>query len=152
MQVRDVMKSHPSVVLADDPVRKAARIMRDRNIGMLPVLSNLRLRRLLGVLTDRDIVVRCCDDGRGLDSSVRDHMTSVSVVHADADANAGDVADKMEGFGLRRLPVVDASGGVIGVVALADIRRQLKRDSRWLAPPPEFGGDAPRRQSSLHTV
>ncbi len=127
MQARDVMKSHPSVVLADDSIRKAARIMRDRNVGMLPVVSNLRPRTLLGVLTDRDIVVRCCDDVRGLDSSVRDHMTSASIVYTDADADAYDVADKMEGFGLRRLPVVDAHGAVIGVVALADIRSQLKR-------------------------
>jgi CBS domain-containing protein len=152
MQTRDVMKSHPSVVLADDSIRKAARIMRDRNIGMLPVVSNLRVRTLLGVLTDRDIAVRCCDDRHGLDSNVGDHMTSVSLVYADADANADDVADKMEGFRLRRLPVVDSAGGVIGVVALADIRRQVKRDARWLAPLPEFGGDAPRRQSSLHTA
>jgi CBS domain-containing protein len=152
MQARDVMKSHPSVVLAEDSIRKAARIMRDRNVGMLPVVSNLRARTLLGVLTDRDIVLRCCDDPQGLDSCVRDHMTGVSIVYADADSNAEDVADRMEGFRLRRVPVVDRAGGVIGVVALADIRRQLKRDARWLAPPPEFGGDAPRLQSSLRTA
>jgi CBS domain-containing protein len=152
MQARDVMKSHPSVVLADDSIRKAARIMRDRNVGMLPVVSNLRARTLLGVLTDRDIVLRCCDDPRGLDSSVRDHMTGVSIVYADADSNVEDVADKMEGFRLRRVPVVDRAGGVIGVVALSDIRRLIKREARWLAPTPEFAGDAPRLETSLSSA
>ncbi len=122
MQTRDVMKSHPSVVLADDSIQKAARIMRDRNIGMLPVVGNLRFRSLMGVLTDRDIVLRCTAAGHGPDCKVRDHMTRGSIVSVEPDADAKDVAAKMDGFHLRRLPVVDRSGGVVGVVALADIR------------------------------
>ena len=129
MQARDVMKSHPSVVLADDPILKAARIMRDRSIGMVPVVSNLRRRALLGVLTDRDIVVRCTAEGHGPECAVRDHMTSGSLVCVEPDADAKDVADKMEGFHVRRLPVVGPSGAVVGVVALADISRQLKRSA-----------------------
>jgi CBS domain-containing protein len=125
MQARDVMKAHPSVVLSDDTIHKAARIMRDRNVGMVPVVSNLRYRSLMGVLTDRDIAVRCAAAGHGPECTVRDHMTSGSLVSVDADADAKDVAAKMEGFHLRRLPVVDAAGSVVGVIALADISRQL---------------------------
>jgi CBS domain-containing protein len=127
MQTRDVMKSHPSVVLADDSIQKAARIMRDRNIGMLPVVGNLRYRSLMGVLTDRDIVVRCAAAGHGPDCKVRDHMTRGSIVTVGPDADADVVAAKMEGFHLRRLPVVDRGGGVVGVVALADIPRGYAR-------------------------
>ena len=47
MQARDVMKAHPSVVLADDSIHKAARIMRDRNVGMVPVVGSLRYRSLM---------------------------------------------------------------------------------------------------------
>lgn len=127
MQARDVMKSHPSVVLADDSIHKAARMMRDRNIGMLPVVSSLRGRSLMGVLTDRDIVVRCIAAGHGPECAVRDHMTSGSLVSVGPDTDAKEVAAKMEGFHMRRLPVVDGAGGVVGVVALADITRQLVR-------------------------
>jgi CBS domain-containing protein len=121
MHARDVMKSHPSVVLADDSIQNAARIMRDRNIGMLPVVANLRYRSLMGVLTDRDIVIRCAAAGHSPDCRVRDHMTRGSIVNVAPDADAKDIAAKMEGFQLRRLPVVDRAGGVVGVVALADI-------------------------------
>ncbi len=120
MHARDVMKSHPSVVLADDSIQKAARIMRDRNIGMLPVVANLRFRSLVGVLTDRDIVVRCAAAGHGPDCKVRDHMTRGAIVSVEPDADAKEIAARMEGFHLRRLPVVDRVG-VVGVVALADI-------------------------------
>jgi CBS domain-containing protein len=121
MHARDVMKWHPSVVLADDSIQKAAGIMRDRNIGMLPVVGNLRYRSLMGVLTDRDIVLRCTAAGHGPDCKVRDHMTRGSIVSVEPGADVSDVAVKMEGFHLRRLPVVDSGGAVIGVVALADI-------------------------------
>jgi CBS domain-containing protein len=73
------------------------------------------------VLTDRDIVVRCAAAGHGPDCRVRDHMTHGSIVTVELDADAEDVAVKMEGFHLRRLPVVDSGGAVVGVVALADI-------------------------------
>jgi CBS domain-containing protein len=128
MQTRDVMKSHPSVVLADDTIQKAARIMRDRNIGMLPVVGNLRYRSLMGVLTDRDIVVRCAAAGHGPDCKVRDHMTRGSIVSVGPDTDAREIAVRMDGFHLRRLPVVDRSGGVVGVVALADISAALSGD------------------------
>ncbi|MFI5233084.1 MAG: CBS domain-containing protein [Gemmatimonadales bacterium] len=127
MNARDVMKSHPSVVLAEDSIQKAARIMRDRNIGMLPVVANLRGRSLVGVLTDRDIAVRCNAAGHGPDCKVRDHMTRGAIVSVEPDAHARDIAARMEGFHLRRLPVVER-GGVVGVVALADITAALAAD------------------------
>lgn len=121
MQARDVMKAHPSVILASDSIQTAARMMRERNIGILPVVGNLRYRSLTGVLTDRDIVMRCSAEGHGPHCTVRDHMTRGALVYVELDADAKEVAAKMEGFHLRRLPVVDARGGVVGVVALADI-------------------------------
>ncbi|MFI5311409.1 MAG: CBS domain-containing protein, partial [Gemmatimonadales bacterium] len=105
MKTRDVMKAHPSVVTADDPIIKAARIFRDRNIGILPVIDDLRHRSLLGVITDRDIVVRCMAAGHGSTCRVRDHMTTGSITCAALDADVTDVIAKMEGFQLRRLPV-----------------------------------------------
>jgi CBS domain-containing protein len=75
----------------------------------------------MGVLTDRDIVVRCAAAGHGPDCKVRDHMTRGSIVSVGPDTDAKEIAARMDGFHLRRLPVVDRSGGVVGVVALADI-------------------------------
>lgn len=137
MQVRGVMTTHPSVVTPDDLISRAARILRDRNIGILPVIDNLRDRSLMGVLTDRDIVVRCVAEGHQGGCRVRDHMTRGSVTVAELDADAAEVAAKMEGFQLRRLPVLDEFGKLIGIVSLSDLVRRVPRGERGPLEQPE---------------
>ena len=121
MKVRDVMTTYPSVVLPDDTTAEAARIMRDRNLHLLPVVRDLDRRALIGVLTDRDIVVRCVASGCAGACRVRDHMTTAPLTWVDADSDVSDVAAKMKQFTLRRLPVLDAGHRLVGVVALADL-------------------------------
>jgi CBS domain-containing protein len=140
MKARDVMRSHPSVALPGDSIGKAARILRDRSIGMLPVLANLRDRSLLGILTDRDIVVRCTAEGHGPECQVRDHMTKGPLVCVEPETEAGEVAARMEGFHLRRMPVVDRDGGVVGIVALADVLEGLRRAAMPRVSAADYGG------------
>jgi len=72
--------------------------------------------------------VRCAAAGHGPDCKVRDHMTRGSIVSVGPDTDAKEIAVRMEGFHLRRLPVVDRSGGVVGIVSLADISAALSAD------------------------
>jgi CBS domain-containing protein len=126
MKARDVMTAHPSVITPDEPVHRAAELMRDRRVGMLPVIDNLQSRRLKGVLTDRDIVVRCVASGRGLDAAVREHMTARHLTTARLDDDVHDVAHKMRRDHLRRIPVLSDDNQVVGVVAVVDLATRLR--------------------------
>ncbi|HEY3287210.1 MAG TPA: CBS domain-containing protein [Gemmatimonadaceae bacterium] len=126
MKARDVMTAHPSVITPDEPVSRAAEVMRDRHVGMLPVIDNLNDRRLRGVLTDRDIVVRCVAEGHGLDSAVREVMTARHLTTVRMDDDVHTVAHKMRRDHIRRIPVLAADDRVAGVVAVVDLATRLR--------------------------
>lgn len=123
MRARDLMTSNPAVIAADDPVTKAAEVMRNLDVGMLPAVDELQRRHLIGVITDRDIVVRCLADHGDSQCHVRDHMSTTPLVFVEEDATLDDIADKMKEFQVRRIPVVGSDMRVVGIVTQADIAR-----------------------------
>ncbi len=129
MRARDLMTTNPAVVTADDPITKAAEVMRNLDVGMLPVVDDLHTRRLIGILTDRDIVVRCLAERSIVECQVRNHMTSHPLVYVTEDATLEQVVEKMERYQVRRLPVVASDRRVIGVVTQADLARRVGPDN-----------------------
>lgn len=118
MTIRDIM-TEPAVVISEKcSVVDAARVMREHNIGSVPVTNDNGY--VVGIITDRDIVIR--DVARGLsaiETPVSDIMTcNITTVPADADVY--EVADMMSRDKVRRIPVTD-NGEVVGLVALGDI-------------------------------
>ncbi len=123
----DVMTKSPTCVLAQDPVSKAAEIMKNEDIGAVPVLESEETPRLLGLVTDRDIVIRCVADGQDVRSmSVQDVMSGQPVT-CRAEDPLVDAFDKMAQHQIRRLPVVDANEHVIGIISQADIATRVDR-------------------------
>lgn len=125
MQARDIMTPNPSVVTRSDSVARAAALMRDRHIGMLPVVDDLRSRHLVGVLTDRDIIVRGVARERDVERPVGDLMTLQPLVVAYADASTEDVVGLMSRRHLRRIPVLDDRDRVVGVVSSVDVTKRF---------------------------
>jgi CBS domain-containing protein len=125
MYARNLMTPEPSVISVNDTITSAARLMRTLRVGMLPVVDDTHHRHLLGVLTDRDIVVRCVAEGHRLDCRVEDHMTREGLLTVLADSDLRLIADRMEQHQVRRLPVVDARQRVIGIVTQADLARRV---------------------------
>jgi CBS domain-containing protein len=123
MQVSEIMTVNPSCVTADDSLAVAARIMRALDIGIIPVVTNRKERRLIGVITDRDIAVRCVADGHDPDCAVRDHMTTAPLHTVSVDAGADEVIALMEWQQVRRIPVVAAADRLCGIVTQADLAR-----------------------------
>lgn len=72
MKVQDIMSTEPNTVTPDTPITEAARMMKDHNIGMLPVVATEGSRRLVGVVTDRDITIRHVAEGHLSDCPVRE--------------------------------------------------------------------------------
>jgi CBS domain-containing protein len=122
MKAEKLMTADPAVVLADDTVIDAAKIMREVDVGLVPVVDSEDARHLIGVITDRDIVTRCVAEGHRLEQcTVRDHMSPSPVVTARPDEEVHQVTQSMELAQIRRIPVVDKKGRLVGVVAQADI-------------------------------
>ncbi len=126
MNIRDVMTPNPRTVTADDSIQNAARIMRDEDTGAVPVVEN---GRPVGIVTDRDIVVRAVADGGQLNRPVRDIVTG-AVVYATPDMSTREAAQLMSEHQVRRLPVVE-SERLVGIVSLGDLAVKEGKDSRW---------------------
>lgn len=128
MKARDIMTANPMTVLPGDSVRHAADIMRTMNIGAVPVVENARSRVLRGIITDRDIVIRCTAEGHAPDCLVRLHMTPLPLQTVAADDDELVVLEKMERAQVRRLPVVTRDGELTGIIAQADLATKVGPD------------------------
>src|SRR5215813_1130006 len=118
MQVKDVMTRGVECISPDATLQDAARKMRDLDVGPLPVCEN---DRLVGILTDRDIVVRAIAEGRDpQDSRVRDVMTR-GIDYCFDDDDVAEAAWHMEAKQIRRLAVLDHNKRLVGIVSLGDL-------------------------------
>ena len=124
MKARDLMTPDPFVVLPDEPVLRAAEIMRDHDVGVVPVVESRESRLLLGVITDRDLAVRHVAGAHHHDCPVRDHMTADHLVAVRPSDGAGEVMDRMADHKVRRVMVTDDGGRLLGVIAPADLLRE----------------------------
>lgn len=131
MRARDIMTPNPSVAVPDDSIARAAALMRDRHVEMLPVIDNLRTRHLVGVVTDRDIVTRCVARGYEVERPVADLMTTGALAAVNIEATPEEVLALMNRRGLRRVPVVDDRARVVGVVTLADVAKRTRFPSSY---------------------
>jgi CBS domain-containing protein len=124
MNCRDVMKTFVYNCDEDAPVAECARLMRDRNVGFIPVLDDER--QVAGVVTDRDLVVRVLAAGRTAQTPVSEVMThDVRVCRPDDDLRLAE--QKMAEARKSRLVVVDDRGRCVGVISLSDV---AQADSR----------------------
>lgn len=124
MHIRDVMTPNPRCVSPDDSIQSAAQIMRDEDTGAVPVCDN---GRAVGIVTDRDIVVRAIAEGH-VNASVRDIATR-DVISARPDMSTREAAELMSDHQVRRLPVLDGDR-LVGIVSLGDLAVKEAKDSR----------------------
>ena len=118
MQVRHYMTAAAAVTHPDEPVVAAARLMRQRSIGALPVCS--RDGRLRGMVTDRDIVVRCVAAGDDPERTRVAEIMTRRVLAAEPDRSVDEAARLMAREQVRRLPVQE-HGRLVGMVSLGDV-------------------------------
>ena len=123
MRVRDIMTPDPAFCTPDSSAAEAARLMRDNDCGSIPVVENSQSKKLVGTVTDRDLAVRGLAEGKGPDSPVRELMTA-SPVTCGPDDEVEIVREVMVARLVRRVPVVDERGNLVGIVAQADIARE----------------------------
>lgn len=126
MTCEDVMKTDVQCASPDDTVKDVARKMRDANIGFVPTCD--QEKKVLGTITDRDIVIRVVADGRPLDTKVSECMTrEVIACHPEDDLRDAErlMAEKHKS----RILVLDDDGELLGVISLSDIAEKDRRNA-----------------------
>lgn len=116
MKIREIMTTDVKTVSPTDTVSQAASAMEQLNVGSIPVVDN---NKVVGIVTDRDIVLRNVARGQNPDQKVSDVMTA-NITYATPDMDVHSAADIMATHQIRRLPVVE-NGKLIGIVAIGDL-------------------------------
>jgi len=128
MQVRELMTGHVASVSPETPVAAAARLLSRGNIGAVPVMASSG--RLLGMLTDRDIALRCVAASRPPEQTPVGEVMTRRIVTCAPDSDVEDAARLMAREQVRRLPVVE-DGKVVGLLSLGDlsVNRSLRMEA-----------------------
>jgi CBS domain-containing protein len=115
--IQDAMTSNPTTIASSTTVQEAAQMMKSEDVGSLPIVDG---DRLVGMITDRDIAIRAIAEGKGTDISVGD-IASKDIVTIDPQQSLEEAARLMAEHQLRRLPVCEEDGRLVGILAQADV-------------------------------
>lgn len=119
--IKDVMTSNPCSIDAEKSVAYAAKMMKEEDVGLAPIVEG---DKLVGMLTDRDIAIRVVAEGRNPDQTKVRDVASKQVVTVDPQQDLDEALRIMAKHQVRRLPVVEEDGKLVGVVAQADVARE----------------------------
>ena len=131
MKIQEIMTKDPSCVTPDATVREAAQVMKREDVGVVPVVNANSDKRLVGIVTDRDIAIRCVAEGKdGASCRVRDVMSSDDLTTCSFSDDVEQVMDAMRTEKVRRIPIVDERGSLVGIVSQADVLRKTRDMNR----------------------
>lgn len=128
IRCREIMTSNLKTATRDQSLRDVATIMRDGDMGSIPVVED---GKLVGIVTDRDIVVRSIADGKDASSPISEAMTT-EIFSVRPDDFVFEAIRLMGDKQVRRIPVVDESGTLAGIIAIADVALEME-DEREIA-------------------
>ena len=122
-KVHEVMTDRPRAVTPETTVSEAAKLMKNDDIGSLPILDG---EQLAGMVTDRDIVIRAIAEGKDARGMPVREVASRELVTVNADEELSSALQLMASQQVRRLPVVDDDGRLVGILAQADVAVEAK--------------------------
>jgi CBS domain-containing protein len=125
--VGEVMTAKLCTIDADKSVAYAAKMMRDEDVGLAPIVEG---DRLVGALTDRDIAVRVVAEGKDPDATMAREVASTDIVTVDPRQDLDEALRLMAKHQVRRIPVVEDDGRIVGIVAQADVARRQSDDRK----------------------
>lgn len=141
---RDLMTKDPVCCLDSDSVRKAAQLMLQYDVGMMAVVGDPVRKRLIGVVTDRDLALRVVSEERDPASTKVGEVMSKPVISCSPDDHYQVALDVMERQQIRRVPVLDDSGRIVGIISQSDVALRLRDGKKT--------GELVKRVSSARTV
>jgi CBS domain-containing protein len=129
----EVMTKNPVCCLPDDMVIKAAELMKSSNIGSIPVIENEQTKKLVGIVTDRDLTLKIVAKGLDAKSTKVESVITRKVVTCRAEDDLQKALDAMAEHQLRRIPVVDNDNKILGIIAQADVATRVNQPEKTAA-------------------
>jgi CBS domain-containing protein len=121
MRIKHVMTRDPACCLPSDPAQRAATIMRDEDAGIVPVVADAQSRKVIGVVTDRDLCMNVVAEGRDPATVAVEQCMTTKVVACSPNDSVERATELMRENQIRRVPVVNEARELQGIVALADV-------------------------------
>jgi CBS domain-containing protein len=123
--IKDAMTSNPCAIDSDKSVAYAAKMMRDEDVGFAPIVDG---KRLVGALTDRDIAVKVVAEGKDPEQTNVQEVASTELVTLSAEQDLDEALRLMARHQVRRLPIVEQDGRLVGVLAQADVAQEASAE------------------------
>jgi CBS domain-containing protein len=126
----NVMTTHPICCLPEDNVVRVAQLMKGKDIGAVPVVQNEMTKKLVGIVTDRDLALKVVAVGLDPKTVIVEDVLTRSVVTCHADDDLEIALDAMALHQLRRIPVVDHEYRIVGIIAQADVATRINQPEK----------------------
>ena len=126
----EVMTKNPVCCLPNDMVAKAAQLMKGENIGSIPVIENDQTKKLVGIVTDRDLALKVVAEGRDAKSMKVEAAMTRKVVTCRAEDDLQKALDAMSEHQLRRIPIVDNDNKILGIISQADVATRVNQPEK----------------------
>ena len=126
----EVMTKDPVCCLPNDSVAKVAELMKNENIGSIPVIESQQTQKLVGIVTDRDLALKIVSEGRDAKSTNVEAVMTRKVVTCFAGDDLQKALNVMAGHQLRRIPVVDNDNKIVGIIAQADVATRVDQPEK----------------------
>ena len=130
MKVQEIMTKDPACATPGTTAREVARLMQREDTGVVPIVDEGQDRKLVGVVTDRDIAIRIVAEGRDAETRVSEIMSGGRIATAKPNDSVDDVLSTMGREQVRRIPVVDERGALLGIVSQADVSRKARNEGK----------------------
>jgi CBS domain-containing protein len=121
MKTKHVMTKDPKYCVSSDTAQRAARIMRDEKAGVVPVIENEQSRKIVGIVTDRDLCMNVVAEGRDPRTTQVHECMTTTVVSCSPQDSVDKATELMRDNQIRRVPIVDEQHRLVGIVSMADI-------------------------------
>jgi len=129
----ELMTKDPVCCLPSSMVAQVAQLMKRENIGPIPVIENEQTRKLVGIVTDRDLALKIVAEGRDAKSTRVESVMTRKVVTCRAEDDLQNALDAMSENQLRRIPVVDKDNRILGIIAQADVATRVDQPEKTAA-------------------
>ena len=130
MLCEELMTKDPKCCVPSDTAVRVARMMKIEDVGSLPVCSSSESRRLIGIVTDRDLCMQIVAEGRDPNHTTVESCMTRDPITCRVDEDLETALDRMEANQIRRIPVVDRFGMLAGIIAQADIATRARSPQR----------------------
>jgi CBS domain-containing protein len=132
-QCNEVMTKNPVCGLPHDIVSKVAQLMKSKDIGPVPIIENEQTKKLVGIVTDRDLALKIVAEGRDPKSTTAEEVMTRKVITCHAEDDLQTALDAMSEHKFRRIPVVDNNNGIVGIIAQADVATRVDQPEKTAA-------------------